>query len=255
MPEHRQHGGVEALRGGPVGAPGSSRGRTLPGNYPSVDNALIADRLDAFASLLELSDANPYTVRAYRRAAETIRGAAVAGRRSRALRAGARPARDRARGSRRGCASWSRRARSPSWRSWSASWRRTWWGSGRYLGLTARSGRSRSPARSTSGPAEELREAAAAGRLALGARRRAEDGGETAGRAGPRGRAAAAARAAAEPRPRARGRDRRQRSGGEPAGDVRRFRDSCEYLAVVVRSRRARRRCSSASPRCRRSSP
>ena len=42
-----------------------------------MDNALIADRLDAFASLLELSDANPYTVRAYRRAAETVRGAAV----------------------------------------------------------------------------------------------------------------------------------------------------------------------------------
>src|SRR3954469_10734080 len=42
-----------------------------------MDNARIADRLDAFASLLELSDANPYTVRAYRRAAETIGGAAV----------------------------------------------------------------------------------------------------------------------------------------------------------------------------------
>jgi DNA polymerase (family 10) len=42
-----------------------------------VDNARIADRLDAFASLLELADANGYTVRAYRRAAETIRGAAV----------------------------------------------------------------------------------------------------------------------------------------------------------------------------------
>ena len=42
-----------------------------------MDNALIADRLDAFASLLELSDANPYTTRAYRRAAETIRGTAV----------------------------------------------------------------------------------------------------------------------------------------------------------------------------------
>jgi DNA polymerase (family X) len=40
-----------------------------------VDNAGIADRLDAFASLLELADANPYTPRAYRRAAETIRAA------------------------------------------------------------------------------------------------------------------------------------------------------------------------------------
>jgi DNA polymerase (family 10) len=38
-----------------------------------VDNARIADRLDAFAMLLELSDANAYTSRAYRRAADTIR--------------------------------------------------------------------------------------------------------------------------------------------------------------------------------------
>jgi DNA polymerase (family X) len=42
-----------------------------------VENSLIADRLDALAALLELADANPYTARAYRRAAETIRSAAV----------------------------------------------------------------------------------------------------------------------------------------------------------------------------------
>src|ERR671930_184516 len=42
-----------------------------------VENARIADRLEAFATLLELADANPYTPRAYRRAAETIRGARV----------------------------------------------------------------------------------------------------------------------------------------------------------------------------------
>ena len=42
-----------------------------------MDNARIADRMDAFASLLELPGANGYTVRACRRAAETIRGAAV----------------------------------------------------------------------------------------------------------------------------------------------------------------------------------
>src|SRR3954470_7738606 len=42
-----------------------------------MDNAGIADRLEAFASLLELADANPYTMRAYRRAAELIRGTAV----------------------------------------------------------------------------------------------------------------------------------------------------------------------------------
>jgi DNA polymerase (family X) len=42
-----------------------------------MENARIADRLDAFASLLELAEANPYQPRAYRRAAETIRAAPV----------------------------------------------------------------------------------------------------------------------------------------------------------------------------------
>jgi DNA polymerase (family 10) len=38
-----------------------------------LDNAAIAARLDAFASLLDLAGAGPYTARAYRRAAELIR--------------------------------------------------------------------------------------------------------------------------------------------------------------------------------------
>jgi DNA polymerase (family X) len=38
-----------------------------------VDNRVIADRLEAFAALLALAEANPYTARTYRRAAETIR--------------------------------------------------------------------------------------------------------------------------------------------------------------------------------------
>jgi DNA polymerase (family 10) len=42
-----------------------------------VENADIADRLDAFAAVLELGDANPYTIRAYRRAAETVRQSAA----------------------------------------------------------------------------------------------------------------------------------------------------------------------------------
>ncbi|MBV8999234.1 MAG: histidinol-phosphatase, partial [Solirubrobacterales bacterium] len=42
-----------------------------------MDNRHIADRLESFAALLELAEANPYTMRAYRRAAETIRGAAM----------------------------------------------------------------------------------------------------------------------------------------------------------------------------------
>src|SRR4051812_26464138 len=47
------------------------------GDTRAVENPQIADRLDALASLLELRDANPYTVRAYRRGAQTIRAAAV----------------------------------------------------------------------------------------------------------------------------------------------------------------------------------
>src|SRR5215218_4795858 len=47
------------------------------GTLPVVDNARIADRLEGFASLLELAEANPYSARAYRRAAETIRGTPV----------------------------------------------------------------------------------------------------------------------------------------------------------------------------------
>jgi DNA polymerase (family 10) len=39
-----------------------------------LDNAAIADRLDSFASLLDLAGSTPYASRAYRRAAETIRG-------------------------------------------------------------------------------------------------------------------------------------------------------------------------------------
>src|SRR5437867_13002864 len=43
------------------------------GAYPAPGNAEIADRLEAFASLLDLAGANHYTVRAYRRAGELIR--------------------------------------------------------------------------------------------------------------------------------------------------------------------------------------
>ena len=39
----------------------------------ALDNAAIAQQLEAFASLLDLSDASFYTVRAYRRAAELVR--------------------------------------------------------------------------------------------------------------------------------------------------------------------------------------
>jgi DNA polymerase (family 10) len=39
----------------------------------TLDNRAIAERLDAFAVLLELAEANPYSIRAYRRAAELVR--------------------------------------------------------------------------------------------------------------------------------------------------------------------------------------
>ena len=42
-----------------------------------MDNGQIADHLDAFATLLELAETNPYQPRAYRRVAETIRAAPV----------------------------------------------------------------------------------------------------------------------------------------------------------------------------------
>src|SRR6516164_2559481 len=43
-----------------------------------LSNNEIADRLEAFAALLELAEANPFTARAYRRAAATVRGAPIA---------------------------------------------------------------------------------------------------------------------------------------------------------------------------------
>lgn len=42
-----------------------------------LDNATVAERLEALASLLELAGAGPYAVRAYRRAADLVRGTPV----------------------------------------------------------------------------------------------------------------------------------------------------------------------------------
>jgi DNA polymerase (family X) len=42
-----------------------------------MDNVEIAERMEAFAALLELAEANPYSARAYRRAADTIRAASM----------------------------------------------------------------------------------------------------------------------------------------------------------------------------------
>ena len=195
-----------------------------------MDNARIADRLDAFASLLELAEANPYTARAYRRAAETIRAAGVpvadlvASGKVRQLRGIGRGIESRLRelvetGDIGELAELEREL-SPELV-----------GLGRYLGLTAK--RSVELARALDiHTAEELREAAAAGRL------------RTAPGIGPKREAQIleALGRESEPRPRQglllnRARELVGRIaealGGQAAGDMRRWRDSCEHLAVV----------------------
>jgi len=195
-----------------------------------VTNGEIADRLEAFASLLELADANPYTTRAYRRAAETIRGAAlpidelVCDGRARELR-GIGPGiearlRELVQTGEIAELAELERELSPELI-----------GLGRYLGLSAR--RSLELARALGvRTADEFRAAAAAGRLrevpGIGEKTEARLTGALARESKPRparglllnrawelvGGVAAAL-------------------GGEAAGDVRRWCDSCEDLAVV----------------------
>jgi DNA polymerase (family X) len=195
-----------------------------------MDNRAVADRLDSFAALLELNDANPYTFRAYRRAAETVRGAAVpvadlvTSGRVRELR-GIGPGiearlRELVQTGEIAELAELERELSPDLV-----------GLGRYLGLTAR--RSIELARSLDvRTAGELRQAAADGRL------KAVPG------IGPKTEARLVEALSREP-------DSRPRRGlllnqaielvggiaaaldGDVAGDVRRWRDSCEQLAVV----------------------
>ena len=195
-----------------------------------MDNAWIADRLEAFASLLELADANPYMPRAYRRAAETIRTAAVpvAGLvqsgRVRELRGIGPGIEGRLRelvetGEIAELAELEREL-SPELV-----------GLGRYLGLGAT--RSLEIARALGvRTAGELREAAAAGRL------------RTVPGIGPKREAQLLDALAREGEPRPQRGLLLNRAwelvggvaaalGGEAAGDVRRWRDSCEHLAVV----------------------
>ena len=195
-----------------------------------MENRYIADRLDSFAALLELAEANPYTARAYRRAAETIRTAAlpvadlVRAGRVRQLR-GIGP----------GIEARLRELVETGEIAELAELERELApdliGFGRYLGLSAK--RSIELARSLGvRTADEFREAAAAGRL-----------GGVPG-IGPKTEARLLEALAA-------GVDARPRQGlllnralelvggvaaalgGEVAGDVRRRRDSCERLAVV----------------------
>ena len=195
-----------------------------------MDNRRIADRLDAFATLLELGEANPYTARAYRRAAETIRATPapvaelVRDGRVRELRGIGPGIETRLRelvetGTIEELAELEREL-APASSAWGA------------ISGSAPNARSRSRGRSKSARPDELREAAAAGRL------------QTVRGIGPKTEARlleALAREAA-PRPqRALLLDRAWELvgaiaaalDGEVAGDVRRWRDACELLAVV----------------------
>ncbi len=195
-----------------------------------MDNLEIAARLDAFASLLELSEANPYTIRAYRRAAETVKGIAVPVeglvrtgrvRRLRGIGPGIEARlRELVETGRIAQLAELERELSPELI-----------GLGRYLGLTAKRsiGLARALGIST---ADELRAAAAEGRL------------QDAPGVGAKTEARLLGALAREPEPAAeRGLllSRAQELlggiaaalGGAPAGDVRRRRDDCRDLVVV----------------------
>jgi DNA polymerase (family X) len=195
-----------------------------------VDNAEIADRLDAFASLLELADSNPYTTRAYRRAAETIRG--EPGPVAELVRSGrARELRGIGPGIEARLRELVETGEIAELAELERELAPDLIGLGRYLGLGAK--RSVELARALGiRTADELREAAAAGRL------RSVPG------IGPKTEAQLleALDREAEPRPR-RGLLLNRAwelvggvavaLGGEAAGDVRRWRDSCDFLTVV----------------------
>ena len=195
-----------------------------------MDNRAIADRLDAFASLLELSEANPYTTRAYRRAAETIRAAEVPV--ADLVKSGR--VRD-LRGIGPGIEARLRELVETGKIEELAELERELTpeliGLGHYLGLSAK--RSMDIARALGiRTADELREAAAA------------DGSASVPGVGPKTeaqlrealarerRATSAARAAPQPRPRAR-RGHRRRPRRRDGRGPRRWRDSCELLSVV----------------------
>jgi DNA polymerase (family X) len=195
-----------------------------------VDNPRIADRLDAFASLLDLAEANPYMARAYRRAAETIRTAQVPV--AELLRTG-RVRELRGIGS--GIEARLRELVETGDIAELAELERELApglvGLGRYLGLGAKRSVEIAHALGVRTP-DELRAAAAAGRL------------QTVPGIGPKTEARlleALAREAGPRPPRGLLLDRaRELVGGianalegQAAGDARRWRDSCEHLAVV----------------------
>jgi DNA polymerase (family 10) len=199
-----------------------------------VENAQIADRLDALASLLELAESSPHAARAYRRAADTIRGAAVPV--AELVRAGrARELRGIGPGIDARLRELVETGSIAELEELERELAPDLVGLGRYLGLGAK--RAIELARSLGvRTAAELRDAAAAGRL------------RTVPGIGPKTEARLLAALAREGEPRPPQGLLLNRAwelvaavaaavDGEPAGDVRRWRDSCERLAVVCAAR------------------
>ena len=196
-----------------------------------LSNHEIADRLEAFAALLELAEANPFTARAYRRAAETVRGAPIAV--TELVRAGrVRELRGIGPGIEARLTELIETGAIAELAELERELAPDLIGLGRYLGLGAK--RSLELARSLGvRTAEEFREAAAAGRL------RGVRG------VGPKTEARLLEGLDRKPEPRRALLLHRARElvggiasvlDGTPAGDARRFRDSCERLAVVCAS-------------------
>jgi DNA polymerase (family 10) len=209
----------------PEKRPSLRRGKLAP-----VDNPRIADNLDALASLLELVDANPYTARAYRRAADTIRGAPLPV--AALVRSGrARELRGIGPGIEARLRELVETGEIAELRELERELAPDLVGLGRYLGLGARRSIELAQALGIR-TADELREAAAEGRL------------RTVPGIGPKTEARLLQALAREDEPRPRQGLLLNRAwqlvggiasavGGEVAGDVRRWCDSCELLAVV----------------------
>jgi DNA polymerase (family 10) len=196
-----------------------------------MENRDIADRLDAFAAMLDLAEANPYTARAYRRAAETIRATPLAvdelarSGRVRELR-GIGPGIERRLGELVATGEIAELAELERELTPELI------GLGRFLGLTTRRSLEIAKALGVS-TADEFRAAAAAGEL------RSVPG------IGPKLEARLLEALSRKPEAAPRRGLLLNRAwdltggiaaavGGEVAGDPRRFRDSCENLAVVV---------------------
>ena len=200
-----------------------------------VTNLRIAARLEEFSALLELSGAGYYSARAYRRAAELVRAAPVDGRHARAGRPSPRAAGHRARDRGAGCASWSRRATSPSSPSSGESTPLELAAFGRFS-ASGRSARSRSARRSGSRRWRSSAQAARQGRLREVPGIGDEDEPRRSSPRSSRSARSAAARPAPPARPRSSPRRSPTALGGIAAGDARRWMDVPTRLAVVVPS-------------------